>query len=345
MLMTKVAIVILNWNGKELLRQFLPFVIKYSTEPQTEIFIIDNGSTDDSVNFVKNNFSSIKTIELDKNYGFAEGYNKGLKEINAKYFVLLNSDVEVTENWLKPIINLLDLNDNIAACQPKILSYNNKNEFEYAGAAGGYIDKYGFTFCRGRLFNIFETDNSQYNIESEIFWATGACLFIRSDVYFNCGGLDSDFFAHMEEIDLCWRILSRGYKIYYQPNAIVYHLGGATLNKTNPRKTFLNFRNNLYLLYKNLPKHNFYKIFFLRLLLDGIAAFKFLISFEFKNFWAVFIAHIQFYVTVNNFKNKRKDNLNNTKIKIHSTMYNKSIVVDFFIRKKKYFSDLIFNND
>ena len=340
--MDKLAVVILNWNGRELLEEYLPSVIKYSILPEVSVYVVDNGSKDDSIDFLKKNFADVKIIKLDKNYGFAGGYNKGLEQIKAKYYVLLNSDVEVTDDWINPIISMLDSNDNIAACQPKIKSYINRKEFEYAGAAGGFIDKYGFAFCRGRLFNVFEVDNGQYNNSSEIFWATGACLFIRSELYHNVGGLDYDFFAHMEEIDLCWRLQSRGYKVIYEPKSEVFHLGGGTLNKTNPHKTFLNFRNNLYLLYKNLPGDILFKRIFTRMVLDGIAAIKFLLSFEFGNFWAVFRAHINFYISIQKFKSKRNVNLKEMKIDKHSTIYNGSIVRDFFFRKKKYFSDLSF---
>lgn len=340
--MEKIAVAILNWNGKELLKKFLPSVVEFSQIPDVSVYVIDNGSTDGSVSFIKSFFPSVKTVQLDNNYGFAEGYNKGFENIKAKYYVLLNSDIEVTKNWIEPMLTLLESDNNIAACQPKLKSFLNRDEFEYAGAAGGFIDKFGFAFCRGRLFNVYEKDKGQYNNQSEIFWATGACLFIRSEIYFSSGGLDKNFFAHMEEIDLCWRILSRGYKIYYTPESEVFHLGGATLSKTNPHKTFLNFRNNLYLLYKNLPKHNFYQTIFARLIFDGVASFKFLLSFEFRNFWAVFTAHIQFYFSIRKLKSKRKENLLLTKTIKHSTIYNNSIVVDFFLHKKKYFSDLHF---
>ncbi len=341
--MEKVAIAILNWNGQELLQKYLPSVIKYSKLPEVSIYVIDNGSTDNSISFIEANFPTVKIVSLNNNYGFAGGYNKGLEQINAKYFILLNSDVEVTENWLEPMITLLDNNNNIAACQPKIKSYLNRDEFEYAGAGGGFIDKYGFAFCRGRLFNVYEKDNGQYNDQTDIFWAAGACLFIRSETYFKAGGLDDDFFAHMEEIDLCWRVLSMGNRIVYEPNSEVFHLGGATLSKTNPHKLFLNFRNNLFLLYKNLPQNRLYKILFVRMLFDGVAAFKFLFSFEFRNFWIVFVAHIQFYLSIKKLNPKRKINKMHAVTFSHSTIYNKSIVADFFLRKKKYFSDLHFN--
>ncbi len=341
--MDKVAVAILNWNGRELLEKYLPSVVTHSKGPGIAVYVIDNGSTDNSVEFIKSSFPGAKLVILDKNYGFADGYNKGLKHIEAEYFVLLNSDVEVTEGWIEPLISVLDSRSEVVACQPKIRAYTQKDQFEYAGAAGGYIDKFGFPFCRGRLFNVYETDKGQYNSESEIFWATGACLFIRSKEYSDAGGLDADFFAHMEEIDLCWRLLSRGHKIVYVPSSVVYHLGGATLSKTNPHKTFLNFRNNLYLLYKNIPEGQAFSRVFIRMLLDGVAALKFLISFEFSNFYAVFRSHIQFYLTLHKFKGKRKENLVKMKVAEYSTMYKNSIVADFFLRKKKYFSELPFN--
>lgn len=341
--MDKVAIAILNWNGNELLEKYLPSVVSNSSGEGVSVYVIDNGSTDNSIHLLQTKFPAVKVISLDKNYGFADGYNKGLKQIDAQYFVLLNSDVEVTPGWINPLLQILENNNEIVACQPKIRSFLQKDQFEYAGAAGGYLDKFGFPFCKGRLFNIYEKDNGQYDKSAEIFWASGACLFIRSEQYFEIGGLDAEFFAHMEEIDLCWRILSRGYKIVYVPDSIVYHLGGATLSKTNPHKTFLNFRNNLYLLYKNLPEGRAFSLIFQRMLLDGVAALKFLLSFEFNNFYAVFRSHVQFYITLNKFKNKRKENLEKMVIVEHSTMYKHSIVADFFLRKKKYFSDLPFN--
>lgn len=336
-----VAVVILNWNGKEILSNFLPSVIKFSQYDGVNIYVADNGSTDNSIEFIKNQYPNVRIIELDKNYGFAGGYNLVLERIAEKYTVLLNSDVEVTENWLQPLIAYLEKNEKVVACQPKILSYKNKSEFEYAGAAGGYIDKYGFPFCRGRLFNIFEQDNGQYNKMEEIFWASGACLFIRTDIFKQVGGLDHDFFAHMEEIDLCWRIWARGYSIVYIPESKVYHLGGATLSKTNPHKTFLNFRNNLYLLYKNVHIH-YIKIISIRYIFDFMAFAKFLLSFEFSNAVAVLKAHRDFFIHRKNFKTKRLENLKLASVKNIPTLYKGSIVIDFFLKGKKYFSQLNF---
>lgn len=338
--MSKVAVAILNWNGKELLEEFLPSVVKYSLSDNNDVYVIDNGSTDDSVIFTRSNFPQVKLVVLDKNYGFAEGYNIGLKQIRADYYVLLNSDVEVTPGWITPVTRYLDSNPGTAACQPKILSYHNKKMFEYAGAAGGFIDKFGFPFCQGRLFNVFETDTGQYDEILHIFWASGACMFIRSDLYKSCGGLDSSFFAHMEEIDLCWRLQSRGYNIAYIPQSSVFHVGGATLSKANPHKTFLNFRNSLYLLYKNLPKNKIVSVLFIRMILDGIAAVKFLFGLEFSNFYAVVKAHFTFWFTFRRFAGKRRENIELMKQSRHATIYNKSIVYAFFIKKIKYFKNL-----
>ena len=293
MLSKKVAVVILNWNGKSFLENFLPNVIKYSSSAQ--IIVADNNSTDDSINFLKAHFPQVTLIINKVNDGFAKGYNTALKQVDAEYYVLLNSDVEVTEDWIEPIIELLDSDKNIAACQPKILDYYHKNKFEYAGACGGFIDKYGYPFCRGRLFNVLEEDNGQYNTAIEIFWATGACMFIRSKAFWKVGGFDDDYFAHMEEIDVCWRMKNCGYKIYVEPKSVVYHVGGGTLNKLSPRKTFLNFRNNLITLTKNAaPKFLFFKILY-RMILDGVAAFKFLFEGSGSHFIAVIKAHFSFY--------------------------------------------------
>ncbi|GAB4280466.1 MAG: glycosyltransferase family 2 protein [Marinilabiliales bacterium] len=336
----KAAVVILNWNGSDLLKTFLPSVIKYTQIPDVKIYVADNNSTDDSINVIKENFSDVEIIKLDKNYGFAGGYNIALEKIDAEFFVLLNSDVEVTENWLNPLLELMTSDPSVAVCMPKILSYTNKDEFEYAGAAGGFIDKFGFIFCRGRLFNVMEKDKNQYDYPSEIFWASGACMIIRADLYKKVGGLDEDFFAHMEEIDLCWRLKNVGYKIMYTPDSKVYHLGGATLNKTNPRKTYLNFRNNLYLLYKNLPSKKLCRKFLIRMFLDGVAGLKFLVTLEFKNFISVVKAHGAFYCNLRSLRRKRKT-LNSLKHNENTNgVFNKSIVYQFFIKKKRYFSDL-----
>jgi len=334
--MPKVAIVILNWNGKEILNTYLPSVIKNSD--CAEIIVADNGSTDNSISFLKEDYPQVRIIDNKENLGFAEGYNKALKEVDADYYVLLNSDVEVTPLWINPIIELMEKDQSIACCQPKILSYLEKNKFEYAGAAGGYIDYLGYPFCRGRVFNDTEEDKGQYDDEKEIFWATGASLFVRANIYNKLGGLDNDFFAHQEEIDFCWRVKNAGYKVYYCPKSVCYHLGGGTLNKTSPFKTFLNFRNNLYLLYKNLPKEKQIKIFVLRLPLDIIASFSFLMQGKVGEFKAVFKAYIAFLKTKHLFKAKRTA-IPNKNIK---EIYPKSIVLSYYLKSKKKFSELKF---
>ena len=288
-----VAIAILNWNGKTWLEKFLPSVIRHSSG--AEIFVIDNASTDDSIVFLKDNFPEVNIIQNKVNSGFAAGYNEGLKLIRADIYCLLNSDVEVTENWLSPIINLFTVNKDIAAIQPKILDYNQKQKFEFAGAAGGLIDNLGYPYCRGRVFDDIEFDNGQYDDETEIFWASGCSLFIRSADFWDMNGFDERFFAHQEEIDLCWRLKNAGRKIYYTGKSKVYHVGGGTLNKQNPQKTFLNFRNNLTMLLKNLPASKVFFILFFRLNLDAYAAVYLAYKNGWRHFWAVFKSHLGFY--------------------------------------------------
>ena len=333
--MTKTAVVILNWNGKKFLEQFLPDVIKHSSS-HAEIIVADNASSDDSIAFLKNNFPNIRIILNNDNGGFSKGYNDALAQIDAEYYVLLNSDIEVTENWIKPVIDLMDSDKNIAVCQPKLRSFYQKEYFEYAGAAGGFIDKYGYPFCRGRLFNTLEKDNGQYDDICEVFWATGAAMFVRAELYHKHGGLDNDFFAHMEEIDFCWRMKNQGYKIMYCPESVVYHVGGGTLPKNSPRKTFLNFRNNFNLLFKNLPANKLYKVIIARLFLDGIAALKFLSEGGYKDLYAVLRAHLSFYASYNNNRRKRKQLLQ----KEVSKIYTKNIVLHYYLKKKTKFSDL-----
>ena len=272
----EIAVVILNWNGLKLLEQFLPSVIQYS--PQASIYVADNASTDNSISFVKDNFPTVKIIINKMNFGFAQGYNEALKHIDSEIYALVNSDVEVTENWLKPIIETFENEPKTAIIQPKILDFKRKEYFEYAGAAGGFIDKYGYPFCRGRIFDTLEKDNGQYDDNCKIFWASGACFFIRSSVFKNLNGFDTDFFAHQEEIDLCWRANNKSYVIKYNSQSAVYHLGGATLQKVNSKKTELNFRNSLLMLTKNLPKKQLFSVIFIRLVLDGIAAIQFFFS-------------------------------------------------------------------
>lgn len=331
----KTAIVILNWNGKLFLEKFLPFLIKYNSA-NAEIIIADNASADDSVSFLQSNYPQLRIIQNSENGGFAKGYNDALKQVDAEYYVLLNSDIEVTENWVEPVIKLMDTDKKIAACQPKIKSYYQRNEFEYAGGAGGFIDKYGYPFCRGRIFQSLEKDESQFSAPVEIFWATGACMFVRAELFHKYGGFDNDFFAHMEEIDFCWRLKNEGYKIKYCPSSTIFHIGGGTLPKNNPQKTYLNFRNNFFLLYKNLPAKRLFPVFFVRLFLDGLAGMKFLFEGDFKDVMAVTKAHFSFYCSLRKLYRKRKE------IKHHkvSGIYKKSIVFAYYLKKKKRFQQL-----
>jgi GT2 family glycosyltransferase len=340
--MPKTAIVILNWNGKNFLAQFLPALVKNSQNTDSEIIVADNGSKDDSIEFLTSNFPDIKRIILDKNYGFTGGYNRALAQIDSQYFVLLNSDVEVTSNWLNPLIEILDSDSSVAAVMPKILSYSTKDEFEYAGAAGGFIDKYGYPFCRGRILGTIEKDHGQYNDTREVFWATGACFVVRADLFKKLGGFDDDFFAHMEEIDLCWRFKNLGYKIMYCSNSSIYHVGGGTLPNTNPFKLYLNFRNNLFLLYKNLPKNKFFVTLLSRMILDGISAGLFLAKFSFSSFMAVLKAHLHFYRSLKQLRLKRKTIIEQTIKTTHPEMLQESIVFDYFVMKKKVFDKLTF---
>lgn len=289
----KIAVVILNWNGTKLLEQFLPSVVNYS--PEADIYVADNASTDDSISYVKAFFPTIQIIKNESNLGFAEGYNEALKSVDAEIFALVNSDIEVTENWLQSIIETFENEPQTAIIQPKILDYKRKEYFEYAGAAGGFIDKYGYPYCRGRIFETLEKDKGQYDDNCEIFWASGACFFIRSSVYNELEGFDADFFAHQEEIDLCWRAFNKGYKVKYNSQSVVYHVGGATLELGNPKKTFLNFRNSLLMLLKNLPKKQLFPVIFTRLILDGIAGIQFLLQGKFKHLLAIVKAHFSFY--------------------------------------------------
>ena len=270
------AVIILNWNGCDMMRKFLPSVI--SNTPEAEIVVADNGSTDDSLKLLSEEFPTVKVLAFSENYGFAEGYNRAIEAVQNEYVVLLNSDVEVTENWLAPMLGYMSAHPEVAACQPKLLSYIDRQKFEYAGAAGGYLDKYGYPFCRGRIFGTLESDAGQYDDIADIHWATGACLLVRRDIYIDCGGLDSRFFAHNEEIDLCWRMRLYGYRVVCLPDSVVYHLGGGTLPQGNPRKTFLNFRNNLLMLYKNLPESSLGNVMRWRCLLDYIAALQSLLT-------------------------------------------------------------------
>lgn len=338
--MIKTAVVILNWNGEAMLRQFLPSVIACSRLEGTEIYVADNASTDASCEVVEKEFPSVRLIRLDKNYGFADGYNYALQKIDAEYAVLLNSDVEVTEGWLQPMVDYLDAHLETVACQPKIRAYRHRNLFEYAGASGGFIDRYGYPFCRGRVFESVEEDKGQYDEVIPVFWATGAALMIRLDVYRNVGGLDGRFFAHMEEIDLCWRLRSRGREIVCVPQSKVYHVGGATLKKENPRKTFLNFRNNLVMLYKNLPAEELNKVMRIRACLDYVAAFVFLLKGDWDNACAVMRARKEYKQIRPSFSSSREENMRKKRLDLIPERTKNSILWQFYVRGCKRFSQL-----
>lgn len=337
----KIAVVILNWNGRKFLSQFLATVVRCS--PQASVILADNASTDDSVAYTRENFPTVGILENLINEGFAKGYNDALKQIKAEYYVLLNSDVEVTEGWLDPIISMMDASKEIAVVQPKMLSFDDRKMFEYAGAAGGYLDKYAYPFCRGRIFDTAEEDHGQYDTPCELFWVSGAAMFIRADVFHLAGGFDEEFFAHMEEIDLCWRILNRGYKIMYCPDSKVYHVGGGTLHKSNPYKTYLNFRNNLMMLYKNMERKSLISTFIIRLFLDGFAGINFLMKGKIADCLAIIRAHFYFY---GNYKKQKRKRISEDLVRAgrHDAirhMYPESIVFNYFLRKKTKFSMLL----
>jgi len=325
----KIAVVILNWNGVQLLEQFLPTIIQFS--PEASIYVADNASTDDSVAFVRTNFPSVQIIINKSNYGFAQGYNEALQHIDAEIYALVNSDIEVTENWLQPILKAFVEESNTAIIQPKILDYKKKSHFEYAGAAGGFIDQYGYPYCRGRIFDTVEEDLGQYDDNCELFWASGACFFIRSTVYHELGGFDASFFAHQEEIDLCWRAINKGHTIKYNSKSVVYHVGGATLQQGNPTKTYLNFRNSLLMLTKNLPKEKLYIILFSRMILDGIAGLQFILKGKFSHFVAIIKAHFSFYSLFSNTYKKRAD------FQVKKYYNIRSIVYNYYIKNGKVF--------
>ena len=335
--MDKVAVVILNWNGEEMLRRFLPGVLAHT---QAEIYVADNASTDKSLELLSVDFPAVKTILLERNYGFAEGYNRALAQIEAEYFVLLNSDVEVKDDWISPMLQYLDTHPEVAACQPKILSWHAPDKFEYAGAAGGYMDAGGYSYCRGRIMNTVETDEGQYDTVAPVFWATGAALMVRSAVYHEVGGLDARFFAHMEEIDFCWRLRSRGYDIVCVPSAVVYHVGGGTLPKENPNKTYLNFRNNLYMLYKNLPQEDLASVMRVRAVLDYVAAFSFMLKGQLPNALAVFRARRAYHSLRTSLAASRKENLKKTTLAVIPERTKNSILAQFYLHGKKFFSQL-----
>jgi GT2 family glycosyltransferase len=328
----KIAVVILNWNGAKLLEQFLPSVIEHSDV--ATIYVVDNASTDSSIEVLKTKFPSVNIIQNDGNYGFAKGYNVALQQVEEDYYALVNSDVEVTEGWLSPILTVFDKELNVSIIQPKILDYKNKEYFEYAGAAGGFIDQYGYPFCRGRIFDTIEKDNGQYDDETEIFWASGACFFIRKEIYRKLNGFDCEFFAHQEEIDLCWRAFNLGYKAKYTSKSVVYHIGGATLKESNPKKTFLNFRNSLLMLTKNLPKNKLPSIIFVRLLLDGLAGIQFIFKGKFNHFWVIIKAHFHYYHLINKTLKKRKAPQS------ENYYYIKSIVYKYFVKNGTIFEKL-----
>lgn len=338
--MKKISVVILNWNGCEMLRSFLPSVVQYSEVDGVEVCVADNGSTDASVEMLRREFPSVRRVLLESNNGFAEGYNLALAQIEAEYVVLLNSDVEVTPHWLEPMVDYLDAHPEVAACQPKIRSWRTKREFEYAGAAGGFIDRYGYPFCRGRVMSVVEEDRGQYDTILPVFWATGAALFIRLADYRAVGGLDGRFFAHMEEIDLCWRLRARGRGIVCIPESSVYHVGGATLKKENPHKTFLNFRNNLVMLYKNLPADELASVMRVRMFLDYVALLVFLLKGQVANAKAVVRARREYQLLRPDFRAAREENLKKTSVQAIPERIKKGILWQFYAKGHKCFSQL-----
>ncbi len=337
----KTAVVILNWNGKDMLRRYLPELIRCTNTEDTQIIVADNDSTDGTVAMMEREFPEIRLICLERNYGFAQGYNLALKQIESQYYILLNSDVLVTENWLLPLLGYMDSHSDVAACQPKLMDLKNPEYFEYAGGAGGYMDKWGYMFCRGRVFDTIEKDCGQYNSIADVFWATGACLMVRSDDYWQTGGLDDRFFAHQEEIDLCWRMRSRSRRIVCIPESVVYHVGGATLNKSNPYKTFLNFRNNLLMLYKNLPEKELKKVLLVRFWLDGLAAAMFVLKFHFADAKAVFKARREFRRLKQSFLDSRKSNLANVSLTDIPERAGFSLLWRYHVGQRKTYSQLV----
>lgn len=334
--MSKTAVVILNYNGEKLLQQFLPSVIAHTR--QARIIVADNGSTDGSIKLIKDQFPTVEVIALDTNYGFCGGYNKALRQVNSEYYVLLNSDVEVTPNWLEPMVQLLDKNASIAAVQPKILTHHQKDQFEYAGAGGGFIDSWGYPFCRGRIFNFTEKDTGQYNDIREVFWASGACLVIRSEVYHHLGGLDETFFAHMEEIDLCWKIHRMGKQVYYCGSGTVYHVGAGTLPRNNPRKTYYNFRNGLSLIYKHLPDNQLWYKLPIRILFDIIAALKFVVEGHAQDGKAVYRAIRDFLKAKSALKTERISLRNQFPFNMKQ-VYKGVVIFDYYLFGRKSISE------
>jgi GT2 family glycosyltransferase len=336
----KTAVVILNWNGSEMMRKFLPSVIEYSAGEDREVVVADNASTDDSLDMLAKKFPNIRRIMLDENYGFAEGYNLALAQVDAEYYVLLNSDVEVTPHWLDPLEAYLDEHTDVAACQPKMRSWHHREYFEYAGACGGYLDRYGYPFCRGRIMDTVEMDKGQYDTVADVLWASGAALFIRSIDYKMSGGLDARFFAHMEEIDLCWRLRCRGSRIVCIPQSVVYHVGAATLKRENPMKTFLNFRNNLIMLYKNLPADEIRSVMVIRRMLDYVAALSFICKGQFSNAWTIWRARRQYRHMRSLYKEVRRENLKKKSGLDIAERFKSSILVQYYLKGKKHFSQL-----
>jgi GT2 family glycosyltransferase len=334
----RIAVVILNYNTRHFLEKFLPSVCASDYE-QLDIVVVDNASTDDSVSYVKQFYPQVRLVELKENFGFTGGYNRALKEVEADYYVLLNSDVEVDRNWLQPMVDLVKTNPQIAAVQPKLLAFHDRTSFEYAGASGGFMDKYGFPFCRGRIFEHLEQDHEQYEDPVKVFWASGAALFVKADLYHQLGGLDDDFFAHMEEIDLCWRIQNAGYEVWICPQSIVYHVGGGTLQKSNPRKTYYNFRNGLVLLLKNLPSNQLTGIITMRLILDHVAAYRFLFQGKFGDFKAIARAHRHFVFRYGYWRKKRKGN-DQYSAYYNPGVYRGSIVWAHFAKKINTYKEL-----
>ena len=338
--MEKLAIVILNWNGAKMLRQYLPSVLQYSREEAT-VYVADNASTDDSLQLLRTQFPEVRTVLLDRNWGFADGYNKALAQIEAEYYLLLNSDIEVTHHWLTPMLEFMDSHTDVAACQPKLLSIFDRDRFEYAGASGGYLDRFGYPFCRGRIFDTIEQDNGQYDYRSEVLWATGAALLVRARIYKEVGGLDGRFFAHNEEIDLCWRMRIRGYKVFCIPESVVYHVGGGTLPKSNPMKTFLNFRNNLTMLYKCLPESELGYVMRMRWLLDYVAAWEMLLlKRNWGDFCAVYRARHAFRKWKKEFAADRQAIQSSRKSEKIPEQRMFSLLWQYYVKGRKRFSDL-----
>ncbi len=331
-------VVILNWNGREHLSRFLPTVVA-NTPQEVEVIVADNGSTDDSCDFLQEQFPTVRVIRLDRNYGFAEGYNRALQQVEADYYVLLNSDVETPAGWLPPLIRMMEQYPEIAGLAPKVRSFTDRSMFEYAGASGGFIDALGYPFCRGRILSVVEQDRGQYDDVRDVFWASGAALVFRAEAFHALGGFDPDFFAHMEEIDLCWRAQLVGYRIAVQPASCVYHLGGGTLSVNNPHKTYLNFRNNLAMLYKNLSKGRLWPTLLVRMLLDGLAAMAYLLQGKPMLFKAVFRAHRDFYRNFSSLRKKRRS-IQSALIRKSEYIYSGSILLRYLFGRK-YFGNLL----